>query len=295
MLFPVVKSRRRAPAAVKPHNHAGNAARVPSRAASHGRAFRRSTATASAAWCAAASMARPGSTACSSTPRQGAGSRRRRVARLSLAARHVRIDRIADPAEQFAAIVRDRPRRQSRVVDAAQPQADHQDHRQAQQARNRAGIEPVGQRHHPAADAFDDDDVRARRELRECRRDHCGIDAHAGIGRGEVRRDRGFERIRIARRVIGLRIAGVDQGQCVLVAQAFGRLRAAAGDRFHAAGAQPRGAQRVQQRAGNVGLADAGVGAGDEDAGLNRTGASSRRHPDDCQPLLQVVAAGTCR
>ena len=51
---------------------------------------------------------------------------------------HLRIDAIADPADQAATVGFDRARRQARVVDAAQTQSDHQHDGKIQRMRERS-------------------------------------------------------------------------------------------------------------------------------------------------------------
>ena len=62
----------------------------------------------------------------SSTPSSGAAMRARSVAHVRLRARHRRVDAVGDPAGQRAAIGGDRARAEQRMIEAAQPQADHQ-------------------------------------------------------------------------------------------------------------------------------------------------------------------------
>jgi hypothetical protein len=80
-----------------------------------------------------------------------------------------------------------------------------------------------------------------------------------------VRRDGRLEAVRIDQFPRRLQRRRGEQAVDVVVAPAVVE---AGGDRLHRHRAQPGTAQRMQQCAGNEGLADFGIGPGDEPGGL---------------------------
>jgi hypothetical protein len=157
-------------------------------------------------------------------------------------------------------------RAEQRVVDRAEAHADDEHDAQIERVRDIGLRERVRKRREPAACAFDEDAVRLRVDARV--RGDDRVERHGFLcePRGDVRCDRGRVGERIAVGVGGRGIARRDQRERVLVAQALRRVLAAAGDGLHAARAQAVRAPRGEQRAARECLADAGVGAGDEDA-----------------------------
>ncbi len=180
--------------------------------------------------------------------------------------------RLGDPSGELQRRARDRVRGEQRVVEATQAHADDQHDRQPQSARDVEHVEGGGERHQRSARPFDHDRVGLR--ARACatrQRSRRARWTTPASRRGEVRGDRRRERVRShgPRRARRARRAAASAATSALVGAA--RLDAG-GHRLHPGRAHAGADQRAQQRDRDPRLADAGVGAGDEEAA-----ASSRR------------------
>ena len=198
-------------------------------------------------------------------------SRRRKASPDRSATRSIR--RASRPARA------DRQRGQPRMVEAPEPHADDEQHRAGAARARFEHVEPC----RPAA--------RARRPRPRRRRVGARGEAPVGVarcGRGRSPRRAGARPDAAPRRrAKRVRIA-VASGAVTLPAASSAttssltprRLRHARADRLHADGAHAGGDEPAQQRDGDDRLADAGVGAGDEDAacrgGITRGRRSSR-------------------
>ena len=98
-------------------------------------------------------------------------------------------------------------------------------------------------------------------QLRESGDDRRQFDGPAFLFGGYMWRNRGAEAVGVDQRPWWLDRRGGEQALDVVVDPV---LIETGGDRLHRHRAQPRSAQGVQQRAGDEGLADFGIGTGDE-------------------------------
>ena len=180
-----------------------------------------------------------------------------------VAHRHVGVDDIGDPAGERQAAGTYGLLGQERVVQAAQANADDEQHRQAKPARYVQHVVPRAERHERPARAFYNYDVGARREARVRSFDRREIDGYAGRGRCEMRRYRRDERVRIAVSERRFYVASLRERGDIIVDR--GALEDARRDRLHPDGATSRRDVRTEQRQRDVGLAHAGIGPGDEE------------------------------
>ena len=147
------------------------------------------------------------------------------------------------------------------MIDTAQPHADHQNHRQAQMHGEIGAVAVGAQRHAKSPGTFNQHPVRLTTRIFCGVGDDGKVDLDAGLGSGDMRGDRWRKTIRVEdfrRQVEG--IAGTDCGYVLVAATGIG----AGGDRLQADCAQAVLACAPEQGAGDVGLADFGVGSGDE-------------------------------
>ncbi|KAG1190229.1 hypothetical protein G6F35_013962 [Rhizopus arrhizus] len=165
------------------------------------------------------------------------------------------------------------------MIDAAQPHAHHQQHRQLQRAHQVQLVQRGRDRRQPAANALHHHDIGLRTQARERGHDRRQFHLHAIFGSGQLRCQRLPQRIRVQVGIVRYRPTGRLQGQRVFVAQALPQILAAAGHRLHADRAQATAAQCVQQRGADRGLADLGVGTGDEQGRWQRGGQRHRWAP----------------
>ncbi len=134
-----------------------------------------------------------------------------------------------------------------------------------QLAREPCRIDIPAQRHVKAADTLDDDTVGAGGERFETACNVRELDFDPGLGCGDVRCDRRLEAIRIREPLRDLDAARGGERLYVLVNQTVRARHCTGRHRFHSDGAHASPCECVQQRARNARLADAGVGAGDEE------------------------------
>ena len=104
--------------------------------------------------------------------------------------RHAGVDCVGDPAGEAKAGGAHRVGGEQRVVEAAQAKADHEDHGQAQRARQVARVQRGAERHEETAHALDDGEVgcAARRRCASTRGASSIVASLAGSG--DVRRHR---------------------------------------------------------------------------------------------------------
>ncbi|MNE56402.1 hypothetical protein D3C80_1513070 [compost metagenome] len=181
------------------------------------------------------------------------------------------------------------------MVDAAQTHADHQNHRQLQGNGQVRQVGLIGQRYAPATGTFDQGEICALSQ-------HC---AHRVQQSLHAQNDSGFAG-RQMRGNGGLESEGIDllvrqldrtlgnQRQGIVIAQAFGAGAASGGYRFGPQRAQARQLRRMQQPGSHGGLADIGVGSGDEIGWAHFTSLLSaafavhRRPPDKWLAVLAL-------
>jgi hypothetical protein len=171
----------------------------------------------------------------------------------------VRIDVIGDPARERKAAAGESFHGQQGVIEATQPHADHQHYRQREPRGKPRGVGPGTERHAEASDAFHDDDVRRGGERVETALDMIQIDSDSRFGCREVRRNRRRETLRIDLLARGRRVARREQPLDVLVNETVPARDGARRDRLHAHRPQSALGKRLEQAAGDKGLADAGV------------------------------------
>ena len=73
------------------------------------------------------------------------------------------------------------------MVDATQPHAHHQNHRQLQRPRHVLHIQTLGQRGEPATSRFHQHGVRLRRQLLVMADNGIQRNLHSGLARGDMR------------------------------------------------------------------------------------------------------------
>ena len=164
--------------------------------------------------------------------------------------------------------------REQAVVDRAEPGARDQHGRQ-RPAREQIGEQQVARhRHQHAAGTLDH-----QRAVDFGRREACGIDRHAvQLGRA-VRRERLGQAIGL-----GQHVGDAQRGDAVGV----GAVVEAGLDRLPVMRAQRRG-----ERCGEDGLADAGVGAGDDDPGEGWAGEGGAGHARASSPVARPRQVAT--
>ena len=148
-----------------------------------------------------------------------------------------RIDAIGDPAGQRAAVGDNRARAQQRVIDAAEPKPDDEHDRNFKRSHEISLHQRIGQRHRPAADAFDDDAIgdRGERSVRsDDRRQEISTPASraarcGAIGSGSANG--------LHSAYAGVGELACDQRFGIVVAQARRRFR---GSRWRPASCRPR-------------------------------------------------------
>ena len=151
------------------------------------------------------------------------------------------------------------------MADTAQPHPDHQNHRQPQGHRKVGQVFQPRQRHAPASGSLDQGEIgillqhipHRRQQFRHGQRHPCLTCCH-------MRRNRRFEGKRVDLLVGQLDRAFINQRLSVAVAQAFGRHRATGGHRLGPQRAQALRPCRMQQPGSDGGLANIGIGTGNE-------------------------------
>jgi hypothetical protein len=98
----------------------------------------------------------------------------------------------------------------------------------------------------------------------------CTVSATPRLARGQVRRDGRLERHRVDLGITQRQRTLGQQCQRIGVAQAFGGDLATGSHRLAGGGAFAGQARGMQQAGGDGGLADIGIGAGDEISGVHR-------------------------
>ena len=189
---------------------------------------------------------------------------------------HHRVDVVADPAQALHAAGLQRLRSQPCVVDAAQPHADHKYYRQMQCTHQVKLVQRGRDRRQPTANTLHHHDIGLRTQTFERGHDRCQFHLHAILGSGQLRRQRLPQRVRVQVGIVRHRPTGRLQRQRVLVAQALPQIFTATGHGLHADCAQAAPAQCMQQRGAGRGLADLGIGAGDEQGRRQRGGQRHR-------------------
>ena len=190
--------------------------------------------------------------------------------------RHRRVDVVRNPAGEFEA-ARDRVGGEQRVVDAAEPHADHEHDRHAERDGEIGHVLRVVHRHAEAAGAFDDDDLRARQRFAMARDDRVDVERHAFLRGDDMRRGRRLQQERRAQLGRQHDVRGRVELVGVLVAPHAVAFIRAGRDGFQRGRAQAMPREAVQHRGRDEGLADFGVGAGNEQRERGGHAAVSRR------------------
>ena len=195
----------------------------------------------SAASAPSARARRPARSASSGAPRRAAIA-----ATLSSAQRIAGSMRVGDPAGERARRARGSPSADSSAW-LRQPRRTPttSSDRQRRARRNVEHVAALVERHQHAARAFDDDHVGARGERADAVRDHAEVDRAAGARRGDVRRDRRVERVRIDARASGASTPAAPTSAATSALTAAPALDARR-DRLHR---RPRGSRRARARA----------------------------------------------
>lgn len=171
---------------------------------------------------------------------------------------------VRDPAGQPEAASVYRLRREQRMVEAAQPHADHEQHRQTEPLyKIRSAVTRIERDTEPSR-PFDYHHVGKLRKPGIGQLELPEIDFDPRIASRDVRRDRRLETIRIDELAWRRNIARREYLFDILVAQTVRVPLRAGGNRFHAYDTHSARRVGMQQRAGHERLADAGVGAGDK-------------------------------
>ena len=157
------------------------------------------------------------------------------------------------------------------MVDAAQAHADDEHHAEPERSRKIARIRMASKRHAKTARAFHDNAVGYRGELQKGVLHAIQINEYAGLCRGDMRRDRRLEAVRIHELSGRGDIAREPERPHVVVHQPAVLDARAGCNRFHADGTHAQRRTGSQQTTCDERLADAGIGAGDEKAATRAT------------------------
>ena len=140
----------------------------------------------------------------------------------------------------------------------------------------------VGDGHEQPARAFDEREVGVSRETREGGFDARDVDGGAFGARCDLGRRRQMEAIGPRESRIERAAGGLEQARAVVAVAGLARL--------HDRDAQPAPRRRARQRARDPGLADAGVGRGDEQTGSRAAHCDDRVARGGDEPIDLVVA-----
>ncbi len=161
------------------------------------------------------------------------------------------------------------------MIQAPEPHPDDEHDRQAELHREiGAGLRCV-QRDEKTAYTFHHDDIGRPRQLHVRVRDGLQSDRRAGKLRRDMGGDRRLEGVGIDDSRPGAHRACLREGLDIRKAASFG----SRGNRLHAHHRLPRPGKSAQQRAGDQGFADAGVGSGDEKTLTHARASRSRFRP----------------
>ena len=154
------------------------------------------------------------------------------------------------------------------MIDATEAHADDKHDRQIEFSRKVQHVGAVIERDEHAAGALDYDDFGLKGEALPCRRDDIEFNPDANVAGGNVWRDRRHEPVRIA---VAQReaesIGGRERGDISVARGTRGNAR---GNGLHAHDADAARGQCPNQCDGDEGLADTGIGAGNENSGCIR-------------------------